>query len=66
MVKFYENTCYFENEFVRGVNAGVFVIEGFETIEDIEHVKLKEVNPKDFSDSPYPSFYLPMDGIAKL
>jgi len=39
------------NQIVRGINAGVFVILDFKTIANIPMAILKEVNPKNLSET---------------
>jgi hypothetical protein len=53
------------NEIVKGIKSGTFVILGFRTINSEEYAQLKEVNPRDHTQTAPGELALPITALKK-
>lgn len=54
------------NQIVKGRYAGTFVVLGFRIINGEKWAQLKEVNPKDYTETAPGELALPLDAISAI
>ena len=55
-----------ESQIVKGINAGTFVILGFRNIDGEQFAQLKEVNPRDYTQTSHGEIALPLSKIKEI
>ncbi len=54
------------NQIVKGINVGTFVILGFRNIDGVDHAQLKEVNPNNHTQTAPGEIALPLTAIKEI